>query len=178
MKIILDAGHGGADPGAVYNGHSEKDINIATVNELATLLLEQMPLLEIVLTRTADETVTPGARQRLCMHLNPRAFISVHCNAVDISTANGSEVIFREDDDRVLASFIQNALVSELGLKNRGIRSDLNDLRRKLAVLSTPGIPSVIIEAGFISNPKDLAVLLDYKKVATAIASGVTKWAA
>jgi N-acetylmuramoyl-L-alanine amidase len=176
MRLILDAGHGGSDPGASYNDHKEKDITVAIVRELAELLVVQLPDMEIILSRQADETVTPGERQRLCMHLNPRAFISIHCNAVNSPKATGSEVIYREDDDRVLAEYIQESVVKDLKLRDRGIKNDLAELNRKLAVLSTPGIPSVIVEPGFISNPSDLAVLLDYKRVAQAIAAGVARW--
>ena len=178
MKLILDAGHGGSDPGAIYNGYNEKDITIAIVNILAQKLVEQIPNLEVVLTRTADETVTPGERRRLCMHINPRAMISIHCNAFADPRANGSEVVYREDDDKVLAGYIQASVITDLGLKNRGLIHDLNDLKRRLALMSTPGIPSVIVEPGFISNTSDLTVLCDHTRVAQAIAAGVVKWAA
>jgi N-acetylmuramoyl-L-alanine amidase len=110
------------------------------------------------------------------MTLNPNAFISVHCNASDNAQANGCEVVYRDWVDRVIAVELQAKLISTLGLRDRGLKIDLEDLKRSLAVLSTPNIPSVIVEPGFLTNDKDRSVLLQTNLVARALVDGVEAW--
>lgn len=176
MKLMLDAGHGGYDPGAVFGNHEEEDTTLDIVLRMHELCKELYPEWDIIITRSADIYLSPGARQRLMLKLAPKAFVSIHCNSAAVPQANGAEVIYRDDLDLGLATQIQRAMVEDLDVRDRGVKNDLTDLRRQLSVLSTPAIPSVIVEPGFISNDKDRLMLLDTDAVARAILRGISNW--
>jgi N-acetylmuramoyl-L-alanine amidase len=178
MKLILDAGHGGNDPGAVAAATEEEDLNLDLALELQSIFAARHPDWELTMTRVDDNYMSPSDRRLMCIALCPDAFISLHCNSSDNPAANGCEVVFRDWIDRTLATEVQIKLVSALGLRDRGLKMDVEDLGRKLAVLSTPGIASIIIEPGFISNSGDLALLVQKNLVARAIVEGIEAWAA
>lgn len=176
MKILLDAGHGGRDPGAGTGLFNESEFTLAIVLEVERIARERHSDWDVVLTRSTDIYLSPDARRRMCMNLKPDLFVSVHCNGADTGQANGCEVVYREDDDKKLAEVIQKSLITNLKVRDRGIIHDLNDLKRRLAVLSTPKIPSVIVEPGFITNDKDREMLQKYTEVADAIVKGLESW--
>jgi N-acetylmuramoyl-L-alanine amidase len=90
FKVVLDAGHGGKDPGARYNGHKEKDITLAVTLKVGKLL-EQNSNVGLIYTRKTDEFVELRERAKIANRANADLFISVHCNANKNSAANGSE---------------------------------------------------------------------------------------
>lgn len=169
MLILLDAGHGGKDPGAVneWENVSEKDINLAIVVQLAHLLKEDG--YDVKLIRDNDVYINPGVRLKIIREIQPDLFISVHCNSADSEGANGIEVIYASSISAKFAQSMQKTLVTELGLRNRGAKVDV----RNLAVLKAYEIVSVLIEVGFISNPTDLEIIMDTTNVAQAIYEGI-----
>lgn len=178
MKILLDAGHGGQDPGALsFTGEEERDFTLAIVLAMNDMLISMEPTWEIICTRYDDTTLSPNTRRRMIEQIQPNAFVSVHCNAATKEQANGAEVIYRDKLDEPLARAILANLVSSLPVRNRGIKTDVGDLRRSLAVLSTPNIPSVIVEPGFLTNDNDLVVLGRTHDIAAAIVRGIQAWA-
>jgi N-acetylmuramoyl-L-alanine amidase len=96
-RIVVDAGHGGKDPGATgARGTLEKDINLRAALELAKLL-KQEGTFEVMLTR-ADDTFVPLAdRSRLANEFGADLFVSLHCNASHHAKDNGFEVYFMSD---------------------------------------------------------------------------------
>jgi N-acetylmuramoyl-L-alanine amidase len=88
--VILDAGHGGHDSGAQYNGHVEKDITLAVILKVGKIL-ETNPTLQIIYTRKTDEFIELRERAKIANRANANLFVSVHCNANRNSAANGSE---------------------------------------------------------------------------------------
>jgi N-acetylmuramoyl-L-alanine amidase len=181
MKVFLDAGHGGTDPGAVAKTEvstlNEKDLTLGTVLRMKVLIEEKHPTWELLLSRDSDIYISPGARARRIIDAEPDAAISVHCNSSANAKATGHEVIYREDDDLVLADAINKALNEGVTLRDRGVKHDLTDLGRKLALLNTPGIPTVIVEAGFLSSEEDREVLLDFDKLSDILVKGIERWA-
>ena len=177
MKIIYDAGHGGKDPGALGNGARECDLTLEIVLALEACTKASHPDWTVILTRDHDVYLSPGTRQRMAMASKADAFVSIHCNAVEDPKANGCEVVYREEDDFDMGILIKESIIAEFdGLKDRGMKSDLDDLKRSLSVLSTPGLPSVIVEPGFITNKKDFAALTATMTMAEAILRGIEKW--
>ena len=83
--IVLDAGHGGKDPGAVGSNRNnrEKDINLSVVLEIGRLITEQLNDVKVVYTRKTDEFVELGQRARIANKAKADLFISVHTNAID-----------------------------------------------------------------------------------------------
>lgn len=179
MRIMLDAGHGGVDPGAVskHDGveYREADFNFDIVQKVAELLRGDG--FEVLLTRSKkNETMTPGARLRKFNSSGAEAFVSVHCNSSSNATATGVEVIYRDDEDVPLADEIYDELLEATGLRGRGVKSDHEDLHRTLTVLNPSNRPCCLVEVGFISNPEDVKTFSGTERVAVAIANGVMNW--
>lgn len=177
FKIIFDAGHGGKDPGAVVGDTKESVITLNTVNEMALIVRERTLPWEVILLREKDDYVSPDGRRRMCMQIMPAAFVSIHCNAAASAKANGFEVIYREQPQYNLGIMIQDSVLEQVPLKKRGLKHDVADLGRKLAVLTTPGVASVIVEMGFLTSPVDQPMIQDKTRMASAIVTGIERWA-
>lgn len=177
MKILLDAGHGGKDPGAINQDadRQEKDIALEVVLRLGNLLRDSGH--NVLLTRDKDVYLSPADRLAMIKRYAPDCFISVHCNSSANAAASGVETIYRDDYDVELAHHVHIALVEHTGLKDRGIKQDIGDLGRKLAVLGDLEVPSCLVEIGFISNEDDLGVIGDAGLIANAILEGMANWA-
>lgn len=179
MKILLDPGHGGADPGAVNQAAhiNEKDLNLDVCLALGPLLESSGHV--VLYTRTGDAGISPSARLALIRKWQPDAFISVHCNAANNPQAHGIETIYRDDYDRNLAICVQSELVAATGMHNRGIKCDGSpEYHRNLAVLKDLETPAILVEIGFLSNSGDLQKIHDTQRIAQAIADGVRAWSA
>ncbi|WP_207736424.1 N-acetylmuramoyl-L-alanine amidase [Fusibacter ferrireducens] len=175
MLIVLDAGHGGHDSGAVGTKAKEKDLALK-----ATLLLEnQLKSLgfKVYMTRSTDEYIGLYDRADIANDLNADLFVSVHINATTNSVASGVEVLYASENPsggKGLAELIQKQLVSTLGAKNRGIV-----LRPNLVVIRETKMPSVLCELGFISNPEEQDKMMTtayLEKAAKAMVEGIKQF--
>jgi N-acetylmuramoyl-L-alanine amidase len=173
--VVIDAGHGGRDPGAVGSLVQEKVLTLR-----ASLMLQkelERQGFKVYMTRTKDEYVNLYDRAAMAEALNATVFVSIHINAHTGSTANGVEVLYGNQSlssDKGLAQKIQNELIKQLGATNRGIAH-----RPNLAVLRETSMPSVLAELGFISNPAEQSKLMDntyLQKAANAIAKGIVEF--
>lgn len=90
FKVTLDAGHGAHDFGANYNGHVEKNINLAIVLKVGKLL-EQNPKIEVIYTRNTDVFIDLVERASIANRANANIFVSIHCNANNNTSADGTE---------------------------------------------------------------------------------------
>jgi len=177
MKILLDPGHGGTDPGAIdpETRIEEEDINLEVATALGELL--EAAGHAVLHTRSSDVYISPSARLTLIRKWQPKAFISIHCNAAADPAAHGIETIYRDDYDRNLAMCVQAELVAATGLHNRGIKCDgTKEYNRNLAVLKDLETPAILTEIGFITNDEDLAVMRDTRLIAQAIFDGIEAW--
>ena len=140
MKIVIDPGHGGTDPGTVGNGLQEKDVTLAVSNILSQLLRNAG--YDVVSTRTTDETVSLLRRSQIAAEENADLFLSVHINA---GGGQGVETYYSiTDNNPVLAeSICEN--IARLGFRNRGA---------KTRVGSNGDFYSVIRETVRLSNAK------------------------
>jgi N-acetylmuramoyl-L-alanine amidase len=175
VKICLDAGHGGNDPGAIGpSGLLERAVNLGVVTDTAKLL-SAMSDMEVIMTRETDVFLSLPDRSQFANDHRADLFISVHCNSAAVNTATGTETFaFRAggDADR-LAQAIQRCLVDELQLRNRGVKYD------NFAVLRDTRMPAALVEIGFINNPDEEAKLRDRTfqlKAANGIANGVAEF--
>lgn len=180
--IAIDVGHGGRDPGASgkIDGKTvinEKDLNLDIALRLYDLL-EQAGV-NAILLRDEDIDMSLYSRPEAANELGADLFISIHNNSAEVSTPNGSEVLYYDKvgiedygiTSKKLAEFINAELIMEVGLKDRGIKNSPH-----LAVLNKSLMPAVIIEGGFLSNQGDLQVMLteQYKDAyAVATARGI-----
>ncbi len=185
--IVLDAGHGGLDPGKVgINDALEKDINLAIVLKLKPLLEEYG--FTIHLTRASDQIPGPAnssrpkrddmiARVDMVKELNPYFTISIHQNSYPSPTVNGPQVFYYKTsaESATMAQIIQNSLNQYLNpMKKREPQANTN-----YYLLTRTPTPTVIVECGFLSNPDEAALLVTdtyQQKVAEAIYMGIVSY--
>ena len=169
-QIVLDAGHGGADGGAVgVNGVSEKDLNLAVTLELARLLREAG--FEVILTRTDDclllyegqdiagHRKENDLKNRLAIAKNnPDAiFVSIHMNTFGVSKYSGLQVYYADNtESRRLAYAVQGAVVERLQPDNHRVPHAASS---SIYLLENAVGTAVLVECGFLSNPEECALL-------------------
>ena len=185
--IVLDAGHGGLDPGKVgINDVLEKDINLAIVLKLKPMLEEYG--FTVHLTRDSDQILGPAnssrpkrddmiARVDMVKELNPYFTISIHQNSFPNPSVNGPQVFYYKDsaESATMAQIIQNSLNQYLNpQKKREPQANAN-----YYLLTRTPTPTVIVECGFLSNPDEAALLSSeeyQQKVAEAVCMGVISY--
>ena len=186
--IIIDAGHGGFDGGAVANdGTAEKNINLNIALTLGNML--SLNGIKVIYTRTEDtgtetnesESIRNRKRSDLnnrlnIMKENPEAlFVSIHLNKFTTVKANGAQVFYSGnfEDSQVLGNFIQQNIKEQLQQgNNRVIKKATDDA----FLLYNATVPAVIVECGFLSNTAELELLKtnDYQcKMAFAVFCGI-----
>ncbi len=90
FKVVLDAGHGGKDYGALYNGHIEKNIALAVVQKVGKIL-EKDKNIEVIYTRKTDVFIELIERTNIANKVDANIFVSIHCNASSNTSAFGTE---------------------------------------------------------------------------------------
>src|SRR5690606_18455258 len=193
MRVVIDPGHGGSDPGAVGpTGLKEKDVVLAIGLDLAEQLKNYG--ITVRLTREDDRTIALYDRPRLANNIQADLLLSIHCNAFDSPQANGVEIYHSYKGDygqkyqleaKRVAGIVQDELVQATGMNDRGIKKKLVEKEDSpiygldyYAVIRKANCPALLIEIGFITNPKEEAWLRDrdfQKKAAQAIAKGVLR---
>lgn len=173
-NIVLDAGHGGKDPGSIsVYGLFEKDITLSTTFNIANKLREAGAT--VIMTRSDDQFVSLADRVAISNSYNTHAFISLHYDAHRLNTINGFSTHFYSPfgRDRNLAQVMQSSIAEQVHLKSRGImESDLYVLRENSDL-------AILIELGFLTNPNDVATIQTetyQDKVATGITNGLIKY--
>ncbi len=184
--IVIDAGHGGRDGGAVaYDGTLEKELNL----EIATVLAELLRVsgYNVVMTRTEDKMLVTedgigsGKLQDLKKRLTIAASypdsvtVSIHCNKFPSESCKGLQVYFSEDEKaEALAASIQGSVKGLLQPENhRAIKK----ADSSIYLLSRAKTPSVLVECGFLSNREECERLKNpeyQKSLALAIFKGIT----
>lgn len=169
MKIVVDAGHGGFDNGARFEGRREKDDTLALAKAVGEILKKNG--IDVVFTRTDDIYQTPYEKAMIANEAGADYFISLHRNAMPVpGTGTGVETLVYEDDGirHVMAENINKEL-EKLGFTDQGIYS-----RPNIVVLRRTEMPAVLVEAGFIDNEKDNALFDEkFNEIAEAIANGI-----
>lgn len=188
--VILDAGHGGFDGGAVAkDGTVEKDINLSITKKLAEML--RLNGCRVIMTRTSDsgtDDVSGSVAVRkkndlenrlLLMEKNPDAiYVSIHLNKFTTSAASGTQVFYTPNfkEAKQLSTAIQKRVVGMLQPENK---RTVKQGTSSTYLLKNAKVPAVIVECGFLSNGYDLKKLKDetyQSQMAFAIASGITDY--
>lgn len=169
FTIVLDAGHGGWDNGAVHEGRAEKDDNLALTLAVGNIL--QNAGVNVVYTRTQDIYETPYRKAQEANLSGADYFISIHRNSSPYpNTYSGVESLVYSDEG--IASIIAkniNRQLSYLGFRNIGVSE-----RPNLIVLNSTQMPAVLVEVGFINTDADNALFdLEFDAIAEAIAYGI-----
>lgn len=170
--IVIDAGHGGFDSGASYQGRKEKDDNLNLALAVGELLAQRG--YRVLYTRTSDVYQSPYEKAQIANERGADYFISFHRNSGENdNTYNGVQTLIYGGSDpraRRIAESIDEELAQE-GFKNIGIEE-----RTGLAVLRHTKMPAVLIEAGFINHDGDNAIFDSrFDAVAEAIAQGIAR---
>ena len=176
MKICIDPGHGGYDPGAVGpTGLKEKDVTLPVAMLLADILRAAGQ--EVILTRDSDNTPWDSdsdlwKRCQIANDYGADIFVSIHINSATNPAATGTEtycVAFGGEGEKIARS-VQKELVAALGLPDRGIKA------ANFYVLTRTAMPAILTELAFINNSAEEYMMRtdDFlRRAAEAIAQGI-----
>lgn len=169
VRIVLDAGHGGDQPGCVVNGATEKDITLSIVLQLQEKLESEGAT--VVLTRSTDYDVSLPDRSEVANNAGANYFISIHCNSYeDDSSVKGFECYYYQSAE---SENLAEAITSEADSRSISTRKVKEE---NYAVLRETAIPTVLIEVGFLTNSEERGKLLSLEYqglLAEAIANGI-----
>lgn len=176
--IVIDPGHGGADPGAVLDELSEADLNMV----LSLALKEEMEKhgAKVILTRQGNSGLVPiknmsyyerwyilQKRKNYALRQKCDILISIHANSDKDIKSSGAIVFYSDNNSGKIAAAIQEKL-NQLGLRPR------KPVKSRFTVISNLDIPAVLIETGFITNRKDRALMVNKPGlIAQKICSGI-----
>ncbi|WP_128895327.1 N-acetylmuramoyl-L-alanine amidase [Longirhabdus pacifica] len=170
FKIVLDAGHGDHDPGARgHSGGHEKDFVLSVTTKVEDLLRQEEDV-TVYMTRQDDTFVELYDRGNLANEVNADLFISIHGNAHDKESINGTETYYWQDESLEFASIVHEELIETTGFVDRGVK------KTNFKVIRVAQMPGVLLEIGFLTNPGDEAAMLNEQfqvRVAEAIVDAI-----
>lgn len=169
MKVCIDAGHGGSDPGADGPTGLHEAPTVLTISKYVCEGLEAKGH-STLLTRKEEVYVALGTRCEIANDWGANYFVSIHMNS-NGPTAEGVETLYKTDKGKALAAPIQKKLLEATKDVDRGLK-----YRDNLYVLNGTMMPAVLPEIGFISHPETEAKFKsdDYLKlIANAIVEGI-----
>ncbi|PKM51575.1 MAG: hypothetical protein CVV02_06485 [Firmicutes bacterium HGW-Firmicutes-7] len=187
LVIVIDPGHGGNDPGKVgVNDALEKDINLSIALKLKSFI--EMQGISVVMTRETDDALYEEgasnkkksdlqARVRLCNESDAILVVSIHQNSYQTENCKGAQVFYYDGSTagKELASYIQQSIVLNVDGKNK---RDIKE-NGSYFLLKEIGVPTVIVECGFLSNQEEAALLENetyQTKMAYAIHAGIVAY--
>jgi N-acetylmuramoyl-L-alanine amidase len=154
FKVVIDAGHGGRDPGATGNSDSlEKQF---TLNLSAKIhqLLQKEPFIQSYMTRSDDQFLSLEERAQYANNINADAFVSVHGNTYRNDSVRGTETYYWKADSIAFADMLHKSVLSSAGLPDRKVR------KAEFRVLKDTNMPSALLEIGYLSNKLDESQML------------------
>lgn len=164
VSILLDAGHGGKDPGHLPNGNSglqEKVLALEITKKVANYLTHNLTNVNVDFTREDDSY--PSLTERVDKANNGKYdfMLSIHINGNPRTEVHGTETLihnFNAKDSYKWAKLIEYQFKKRAGRHSRGVKTS-DDLGHSLQILKFTKIPTVIVECGFITNPTEAAYL-------------------
>ena len=173
--VLIDAGHGGKDPGAIgVNGVLEKSVNLSVASRMASLLRQRG--VDARMTRTDDTFIGLDNRADLANRLQCKLFVSIHSNSFPRNRAVRGYDVFVANSASARSVAAAKAIgkrLADMGVPEHGRQPKHAAFR----VLVRTTCPAVLVEMGFLSNRAEAAKLqtIRYRRrLATAIAAGVT----
>jgi len=170
VVVVLDAGHGGSDPGAIHGGVEEADVNLDLLHYVIALI-EADGRMRAIATRTTDVYLELKERTAVANDVDAELYLSIHCNAsVAYPEAAGvltlvSDTVTSGDASWQFAEILQGAVTSATGARDRGVCTQELYMHRAT-------MPAALIEVGFLTNEAERVMLVDpaYQQV---IAQGI-----
>lgn len=174
--VVLDAGHGGSDPGTIgFSKTQEKAFTLALVLKIERLF-QNDPGIQIVMTRSDDTYPTLSDRAQLANRLGADLFLSIHANSVkNKPDVRGTESFYYHDNSKAFADTMHQYLIGATGFKDRKVK------KQSFQVLRETTMPAALLEVGFISNQEEERIIYTEEfqdRVAQAIAVGIRAYAA
>jgi len=189
LKVVVDAGHGGHDTGAIgRSGLREKDVNL-DIARRAYRMLQAMGV-EVRMTRVDDNPLRPWTRRNHAQHrrelvarcdvaneMGADLFVSVHCNARESNPMDyrGTETYYRKADSYAFARAMQEEMVKAVRLPDGGVIRHPSSI----IVLYRTQMPSVLLEVGYLSHPEDEAQLETWalrERAARGLVNGIRRY--
>lgn len=170
-KVVIDAGHGGTDYGAIRDNINEKDITLDVAKQVRDMLVKKGYVVQM--TRDSDIYVSLQDRVAISENFMPDIFISIHVNSSTGNEASGIETHYYHQESILLAQTLHASLASAINTKNRGL------FKSKFYVINHTTAPAILMEIGFISNSAERAELSGSarrKATAKAIVEGVENY--
>ncbi|MFJ7952293.1 N-acetylmuramoyl-L-alanine amidase [Lysinibacillus sp. NPDC096418] len=175
--IVIDPGHGGKDPGTVYGSNSEKAITL----KVSTLVKQKLEAAgaKVLMTRTGDTYPSLQDRVDFTNANYGEIFVSIHVNSAANTSAQGTETFYAvttgdmHQEDIDLATFVNNQIVKNLDMKNRGVKE------QQFYVIRNQLIPAILVELGFLTNDSDRNKLTNERYVelyAQSIYNGILQY--
>lgn len=190
LRVVIDAGHGGIDPGVSRNEVSEKNINLAIAKKIQSLAKDYN--IDVIMTRETDEL--PGKGNDIAHSLKYRAelpgrenadlFISIHTNSIGENSMQekytGFDIYIPATSTKVYESSIKLGTDIAAQIKpNYTMAPELKQRSGGILVLDNASVPSILIECGYIDNRYDIKYLMDndsQEKIAQYILEGIRKY--
>lgn len=167
--VVLDAGHGGENPGATYNGRQEKDDALALALAIGPIL--EAGGVDVYYTRTTDIYESPQQKAMEGNAVNADYFVSIHRNSSPYPNQyTGVEsLVYNRYGEAAGLAYNINARLEDVGYVNQGVNE-----RNNLVVLNRTEMPAVLVEVGFINTDADNQLLDQrFNETARAIADGI-----
>lgn len=174
VRVAIDPGHGGRDPGAVgIGGLQEKNVVFPVSLRVAELLREAG--VDVVMTRNSDVTLDLEPRTIIANNANATVFLSIHANAISLSRpdVNGVETYYYSAAGRQLANVIHANVLPASGFGDRGVK------QARFYVLRNTAMPAALLELGFVTGANDAPRLQDpawQENIAQAITRGLLQY--
>lgn len=172
--ILLDAGHGGHDPGTIAGEVQEKDLTLAVTLKAEKILKDAGYRVRLI--REDDRFIDIHERAEAANEREAKVFVSIHCNYSEEGPGSGIETFYAEskgEDSRNLAKIIQDKVIEETGASDRGIKT------ADFAVVKETKMPAALVETGFLSDAEEKALLLQdsyQEQLAEGIAAGIIEY--
>jgi N-acetylmuramoyl-L-alanine amidase len=172
-KVVIDAGHGGSDPGAVgSNKTHEADLTLDISKRVVQMLNSREDFITLA-TREADKFVSLDDRVKFANSQNADLFMSIHYNSSTSKDAHGTETYIYHNSDPLFGQIVHKHLIAATGLRDRGLK------KAGFAVIKNTKMPAALVEIAFISNPNEekLANTAAFKdKVSRALANALIEY--
>ncbi len=174
MKIFIDPGHGGTNPGAIgINGLTEAEVNLDVALRLGEILAGRG--YDIEYSHTGNETLSLAARANRANAWGADYFISIHCNSNPDPSIGGTESFYyrRGTTAQRFAQTVNDALVAQINLRDIGV------FERNLAVLRLTRMPAALTELAFLTNPQEAYLLTTSEfrqNCAVGLANGIIQF--
>jgi N-acetylmuramoyl-L-alanine amidase len=174
--VVLDAGHGGTDPGAkAATGEIEADMSLQLVQKIVAL--NKNPMIRFELSRDKDEFVKVTDRTIFANEKKADLFVSVHINASPNKNAKGLELYTPREGSPAYLKSIPLASILNESLANIFSSNAVKTRKMSIWVLDKSTIPAIIILPGFITNKTDVATIKNkQEEIAAKILSGIEKY--